>query len=651
MRQGRQPDAVAFTGYMPFVDGLRALAVIAVVLNHAHFPGFSGGFSGVDIFFVISGFLIVGQIRSETALGDFSILRFYARRTLRILPVFFLVLAFTYLTAPFVLFIPDAYESFAKSAIAAPLMISNILFFLEQGYFDTSAQLKPLLHTWTLSVEEQFYLVVPVLLIVLAGLNRGGRSRVEVIAALAIFALSFAACVVWTGGGDRNPAFYLTPFRAWEFVAGGLIVPKVVASLAGMPRMMLEIIGLAGAGLLVLAIAGVSQSDPWPGWLALLPVGGTCLVIAASLARPQILVARLLSFRLPVAIGLVSYGWYLWHWPLLSFGRMWRNEASLVADLFLGVGLGLMLAIASYFLVEKPVRGWRKRGHVKAAAGRIFAAGFASVFIVAAFGGAVTYAGYLANERHIHQAYGTEGRGTLDTGCRLRTVRHVPEHCVNRDYVLILGDSHADALFPALAKLAGEHALNTVSLARGGCRLEWFTPEARRKNEDHRCLNLVAALDELMSGAKRPRSVVMTSAFFPGTLPDRNAMTSLVRQFTDIGIRVLLIGPVPRFGKPALICIHEASRLGRKPDACNVSREETDSLFSGTMPFLNTIAAANAGVQAIDALPAFCDSRTCRPASDGVLHFRDRDHLYPSGVYRLVDFRPDAFAWLFRDQT
>ncbi|MBA91147.1 MAG: hypothetical protein CMJ43_10720 [Phyllobacteriaceae bacterium] len=645
MHQTRRPEAVAFSGYMPFVDGLRALAVIAVVLNHAHMPGFSGGFSGVDIFFVISGFLIIGQIRSEIASGDFSILRFYARRTLRILPVFFLVLACTFLAAPFFLFIPDAYESFAKSAVAAPLMISNILFFVEQGYFDTAAQLKPLLHTWTLSVEEQFYLVVPVLLLGLVWLYRRGFRHAEPVAAVAIFALSLLACIVWTDTGDRNPAFYLTPFRAWEFVAGGLIVPAVAHRLARLPVFVLEALALAGMALIAVAIAGVSENSTWPGWLALLPVIGTSLVIAVSLARPDVVVARLLSMRLPVAIGLVSYGWYLWHWPLLAFGRMSRTEPGLSIDLLLGGVAGLGLATVSYLLVEKPVRQWRKRAKPEKNAGRIFASGFAGVFMMAALGGGITYAGYLANDRHIRNLYATEGAGTLDNGCRVRTGDAVPEYCVAGDYVLILGDSHADALQPAMAKVAGERGLNALSLARGGCRLSWFSPQSMQSGDLHRCSNLVTALKGVMAGPNLPRAVLITSIFLPGSVPDKDEASELVRQFADAGVRVLLIGPTPRFDQPALDCVHGAERTGGDRRRCSVSRAQTDAMFNGVVPLLRSAAGQVEDARAIDILPAFCDDQVCRPDANGVLFFRDRDHLYPAGVHRLVELYPDDFAW------
>ncbi|MFP1633537.1 acyltransferase family protein [Zhengella sp. ZM62] len=645
MHQVRRSEAVAFSGYMPFVDGLRALAVVAVVLNHAHMPGFSGGFSGVDIFFVISGFLIIGQIRSEIARGDFSILRFYARRTLRILPVFFLVLACTFLAAPFFLFIPDAYESFAKSAIAAPLMISNVLFYVEQGYFDTAAQLKPLLHTWTLSVEEQFYLVVPLLLLGLAWLAKRGVRHVEPLAAVVIFVLSLVACIIWTDIGDRNPAFYLTPFRAWEFVAGGMIVPSLAQRLARLPVWVLEALGLAGMAMIAVTVAGVSEDSIWPGSLALLPVIGTSLVIAVSLARPEVAVARLLSMRLPVAIGLVSYGWYLWHWPLLAFGRMSNTNAGLSIDLLLGGILGLGLATVSYLLVEKPVRQWRKRARLEMNAGRIFASGFAGVFLMAALGGGITYAGYLANDRHIRNLYATEGAGTFDNGCRVRTGDAVPEHCVSGDYVLILGDSHADALYPALAQVARGRGLNAVSLARGGCRLSWFSPRSMQSGDLHRCSNLVTALKGVMAEPNPPRSVLVTSIFLPGTVPDKDEASELIRQFTDAGVRVLLIGPTPRFDQPALDCIHGAERTGGDKQRCNVSRAQTDSMFKNVVPLLRSAAGQVGAARVIDIIPAFCDDQVCRPDENGVLFFRDRDHLYPAGVHRLVEQYRDDFAW------
>ncbi|PHP67588.1 hypothetical protein CSC94_07760 [Zhengella mangrovi] len=647
MARSEQTEHVAFTGYMPFVDGLRAIAVLAVVLNHSKLPGFSGGYAGVDMFFVISGFLIIGHIRSEVVRDEFSLVRFYARRTLRILPLFLLVLACTVLAAPLFLFVPDAYESFAKSAVAAPLMISNILFFLEQGYFDTAAQFKPLLHTWTLSVEEQFYLVVPVLILFLAWLGRRGVRHAGPGAALGIGVVSLVACILWTSTADRNAAFYLTPFRAWEFVAGGMIVPSAVAALSRFPRFALEVLGYAGAVLVALTVTLLSETSLWPGWLAILPVAGTVLMIAVSLADPTTGVARLLSLRPAVAIGLVSYGWYLWHWPLLAFGRMTRVAPDLFADLMLGGVLGLVLASATYILVERPVRRWRQTGVLSRKSGRIFAAGFASVFLMAGAGGGVTYLGLLANDHEIRQTYSVDGEGVLDTGCRIRTDASIPGHCLQEDYVLILGDSHADALYPAMAAIARRNGLNTVSLARGGCQLRWFAPENREAGLKNRCANLIGPLETIVSAEKKPVAVILTSLFAPGSVPDRSVLASLVRRFTGIGARVLLLGPVPRFERNALECVHTATLQGRGKDGCAISTPEMTALYGGVIDELAAVARDEADVKALDVLPAFCQADACRPDTEGVLFFRDRDHLFPSGVYHIVERYPSYFQWLF----
>ncbi len=344
-RQGASNDP-NYPHYLPFVDGLRAISIVAVVLYHVGVPGISGGFVGVDIFFVISGFLIINQIKAGLISNRFSVFSFYAQRALRILPIYLLVLLLTFAAAPFFLVTPEVYWNFLPSAILAPLMLSNVGFYETQGYFDIGAIEKPLLHTWTLSVEEQFYFVIPILLVVFFRLGNRRFGTMAAVIAIAVAAASLAGAITQTSTTGRNAAFYLPYWRAWEFAAGGLIGPTLVSVCRRLPYLLIDVAGWIGVGAIALAIGSFNGSMPYPSWNAVLPVAGAALLILSGSAGPKTSIARTLGSPPFVAIGVVSYGWYLWHWPILSFLRTARlDESNLLIDSLgsgvFGISVGL----------------------------------------------------------------------------------------------------------------------------------------------------------------------------------------------------------------------------------------------------------------------------------------------------------------------
>jgi len=336
--------------YRADIDGLRALAIVPVVLFHTGIPGFSGGFVGVDVFFVISGYLITSIIEREIRDGRFSIARFYERRVRRILPALFSVMAFSALAAPAFLY-PEEYRSFARSLITATLFASSFQFRLESGYFDVETESKPLLHTWSLSVEEIFYLVFPTTFILLW--RWGRKRRIGVLQSIALVSFLASVAALYLDSHSKT-AFYLAHFRAWEFLIGSLLALSTLE--APNCRRAGDLISVVGLLLILAAVFGYSHETSFPGLAALLPCIGAAFVIAAGQRRTSF-AGRLLSRRPLVFTGLISYSLYLWHWPVLVFATLWVGRRLSAWE---GAGLAIgsfLLAILSWRYIERPFRG------------------------------------------------------------------------------------------------------------------------------------------------------------------------------------------------------------------------------------------------------------------------------------------------------
>lgn len=427
--------------YLAYVDGLRAVSILSVVLYHiGGIPGFSGGFVGVDVFFVISGYLIIGQIVTDLGNGRFSFSEFWSRRALRILPPYLLVIVASMIAAQYVLVTENEFTEFGDQALYSSLMVVNHYFLEQQGYWDTGAELKPLLHLWSLAVEEQFYVVAPILLFL------GWKFRRYALPLIAIlFIASLAGSVMYTDLAHKNYAFYLMPLRAWEFIAGGAALLATRGH--RMPKLVREPFGILGLAAILIAVSTFSEDTAFPSYSAMLPVFGAVAIIASG---SDSLVGRLLSTRPMVGIGLVSYSWYLWHWPLLSFGRIYNFEERIFAfDLAVGIA-ALVLAVGTFFLVERPIRDWRRRqgalGWRPAYMGGVGAA-------LIAVAGAATGYGALPN-------------------AAIAAAKEKQEPVIVRDASTkgyIFGDSHARTLRSGLSRYLASHKSKLVLATESGC--------------------------------------------------------------------------------------------------------------------------------------------------------------------------------------
>jgi len=512
--------------YRPDIDGLRAIAVLLVVIFHAFPDGLPGGFIGVDIFFVISGFLITGIVARELAELRFSLVTFYVRRIRRIFPALVVVLAFV-LVLGWLFLLPDAYARLGSDAFASAAFSANIALLLQSGYFDLESAKKPLLHLWSLGIEEQFYLVWPLTLMLAARL-RIGLLAIATTLGLASFALNVALI-----HADPVATFYLPFTRAWELLAGAALV----LAWERVPQTELASNGRAGIGAILIAVAAalLGTRSVFPGWWAVLPVVGSVLLLSA----PAALGARhLLSSRPMVFFGLISYPLYLWHWPLLVFAAIIKFTPLTLLERTLVVGLSILLAWATYRFVEIPIRFGRP-DRLK------IAALCATMAVVAIAGGVVVANGGFdvrlpAEIRAMARVPTQSARWRVHT-CLLdlsHETDFAPD-CVERNrrpLILVWGDSTAGALMPGLLKAQETHGFGLAQLTSSSCipALNADIPATP---------NCRAANDRVLALARRIRpDIVLLHGTWEKYL---DHVGETVTALKEIGARVVVLGPVP----------------------------------------------------------------------------------------------------------
>lgn len=428
--------------YRTDIDGLRALAVLSVVLYHIGVRYFPGGYVGVDIFFVISGFLITRIVYTEACAGRFSFARFYERRARRLLPALFVVIAAGFVAAWFVSS-PYDLDQYGLSATAALFFVANFHFKDAITYFNPDAEYYPLLHTWSLAVEEQFYLIFPLLLILAIRFNRVAL----VIAAVA--ASSLAAGVQFTKT-DPDIAFYLVPFRAWELMAGAAIALGFAPALKARPAR--EAVAAVGLVMIAIAVGVFDDRTAFPGVAALVPALGAALIVHAG-CTGETIVSRGLSLRPMVFVGLISYSLYLWHWPILAFLRLNQASTEITSTQAVAVlAVSMILAALSWKYVEQP---FRRRGMLRRA--QVFGWSAAGAVGLGLFG----LAAHLTDgvPERTSPEYRLLAAGAQDTerghyACAGRMPGRLPCRIGPAGApadLLLLGDSHAIAIVGALA--------------------------------------------------------------------------------------------------------------------------------------------------------------------------------------------------------
>lgn len=637
--------------YRPDIDGLRAVAVLAVVIYHA-FPNLMrGGFIGVDVFFVISGYLISTIIFESLDRGAFSFAEFYARRIKRIFPALLLVLATCYGLGWFAL-LDDEFRQLGKHIAGGAGFVSNLLLWNEVGYFDNAVETKPLLHLWSLGVEEQFYIVWPLLLWVAWRFKFNFLALTVLLAAVSFF-LSVKGVK-----HDAVATFYSPHTRFWELLAGSMLAWLSLYRTRAVRKRLAHWLALLGLCLLVFGFFRINKGLSFPGKWALVPVLGAVLIIAAG---PDAWFNRsVLSNKVAVWFGLISFPLYLWHWPLLSFARIIEGEVPSIGIRAGAVVLAILLAWLTFKLLEIPLRAWQGRAKVV-------------VLVLLAVGiGGIGYATY--TQQHIAQRAHNQKlaayQASIKVTDRAAECFEIPyayknpegwfcglgEHDAPVDY-FAYGDSHALSLVPALEKFAREHNVGMKFTGTSGCPsllgIQSLRGQAGIEKYDCKALNERVFQDIQATGIKhvilinrwtyytsspsRPSEynlIAKDPAIKANVNSSTNdliwAMNYTVSRYANIGVKVIFIEDNPQ----QLYEPNDVLRRGRGIESeylkLSVSREE----HLRNQQVVND-AIRKTGAAAINLDDVLCPAKICPLVEGNQFLYSDDDHLSITGALKV----------------
>jgi peptidoglycan/LPS O-acetylase OafA/YrhL len=642
--------------YRPEIDGLRSIAVLPVILFHAGFSSFNGGFVGVDIFFVISGYLITTIILTEMELGTFSITKFYERRARRILPALFLIMLVSFAFGWFLLF-PADLKDFSQSLVAVPLFSSNILFWFETGYWGVENELKPLLHTWSLAVEEQYYIFFPVFMLVMW--------RCSKLWILRSFILITCASLFYSHWAQQNfPSanFFLLPSRAWELAIGagvafhfiykGDFIQNILSS-----KLINELFGLFGLGLVFYSIFFFDEHTPFPSFYALVPTIGTALIIIFSSSSTYL--GRLLGSPIPVGIGLISYSAYLWHQPLFAFARHRSLSEPLEYIFILLTFLTLILAYLTWRFVEKPFRS-----KTRISRNNIFLFGICGSLFFISLG----LAGHF-----------TDGFNGIVKGSRVTQeiierkwkINHgLSETCANeyassdicrtseQPEIAIWGDSYAMHLVQGI--LSSNPTAKVIQVTKSLCGpiLDISPIDAKHpKLWGLGCLKFNDDFKEWLKVNNSVKYIVISSPFSQyisaenkilnrdGSIQrtDRWLLKSQLRAtlntLQSLDVTPIVFSPPPADGNNIGRCLARAEWMGMSLDNCNFKTSQFTKERNTIFSILDELSTDYKIIR-LDKM--ICVETTCRTHIEGTWLFRDAGHLSIEGS-SLLGYKYDFY--------
>ncbi|NVK18732.1 MAG: acyltransferase [Methylocystaceae bacterium] len=655
--------------YRSDIDGLRAVAILPVVLYHVGFAGFSGGFVGVDVFFVISGFLITKLISAEIDQDKFSIKMFYERRARRILPALFFVCLISSVLA-FWLFLPPDLNDYGQSLIATLGFVSNIHFYGDTGYFDGPAEFKPLLHTWSLAVEEQFYIFFPLILIVISKYAASFRKQIVV----GLLVLSFGFSILGVLYFPKM-TFYFLHTRAWELLIGSILALEILPNVRSQPFK--QVISLFGLAAIVIGVVYFDHTTPFPGSAALLPCVGTALIIWGN-SKNLTVVGRFLSLSPVVFIGLISYSLYLWHWPFIVFAKYYVDRPLQFSEMVLVVLGSVCASILSWRLIEQPVRKRKvfgSRRHLSIGLGLSFSALLAIALLGDLTDGLPER---LPQQAKIYIEGANDFNPDLDKCDRMdpeKLLRY--ELCEmgakNKETpdFIVWGDSHGDAIMPGMKVMAEKMNLYGWHASFSDCPplIGVYRPS---RPKDYKCVPFNQGMFKVIQekGIKNVVLAARWSAYAIGpekqgldkgldmfigltTGPDhsvemeqskqafKEGFIKTVDELKRMGVHVWVVEQAPVYQK--LIPQALAKAVIAQRDLEEIERPYQDYLDRET--FVKSVFSLKKDeISLLSLADKLCpDRQTCMVTAEGRSLYRDDDHLSAFGARWVSDlFLPIA---------
>ncbi|MBV8732678.1 MAG: acyltransferase [Acidobacteriia bacterium] len=623
------------------IEGLRGIAVLLVVTYHCGLSFTSGGFVGVDVFFVLSGYLITGLLVSEVReTGGINLLEFYARRVRRLLPASALMLAATLVTAALFL-APQELHFAGRAARAAALYMSNVFFATNAAdYFAPNVKSNPLLHTWSLAVEEQFYLFWPLLILSALQLFRSTKTLLAFQSAVTL--VSFIACVYWTAAGGPF-AFYQLPARAWEFGIGGMAVLLPRGS-SKVPHILSRALSWFGLLAILASAAFMPGTANFPGWLALLPVLATAAILIAGADLPNCAAAPLLHSRPLQLLGKLSYSWYLWHWPFLVFSLALFPNITLAGKLTAALA-SLAVAAIAHYLFENPIRL-----HPSLLPRPAFCLGLAalvSVLSLTAASFSMRYASGLANSPPMKNiaAAATDISSMPREQCVALAQTSAVKTCVFGNAtspvrIVLFGDSHAIQWFNPLRRIAESHDWKLTTAVKSGCPATDIAPEGNIQF-DASCAQWRAAAIRAIQHLRPSVVFVANASIYLGrpssiTIRDwRGGTRRTLEALTAAGLEVVSVRdtPIPAFDVPNCLA-RSLRRSGSLSTACQMNRAAV--LDPAIFEAEQAAAAGLPRIHFLDLTAQLCRANICAATQDGEAIYRDDNHLTGKAAERLA---------------
>jgi peptidoglycan/LPS O-acetylase OafA/YrhL len=642
--------------YRPDIDGLRALAVLSVVAYHLDIASVSGGYVGVDVFFVISGYLITRIIYTAIRSQSFSLLDFYERRIRRLFPALFSVFLFS-LALSYFLFLPKDFQSVFQSLVAATLFASNLLFWKTAGYFDSTAELKPLLHTWSLSIEEQFYLLYPLLLFLISRLPlRRAFAILFVIACLSLFFSEFYL------HGQSPSVFYLPQFRAWELLTGALLAIGFFPPVRS--RLGRETLSCLGIVVLGYGIFAFDDQTLFPGAKALFPCLGAALIIHAD-ASERTFVGRVLGCKFLIAFGLISYSLYLWHWPLIVFTKYYAIRPFFGYEKLALLAASCLLSALSWRYIERPFRGKSRLLTKK----RLF--GCAGVMMAAFV--SVGLAGHI--KQGFPERLPEEVVRLADASFKLRQLHgdciDLPPHRINtgqacklgkatseRIDFIVWGDSHAFSMAESLHLAADQNAQAGLLYAHTSCpplleveRFNAYEQGCRKFNDSVKqwlqqnkhvgTVFLVArwaiSAEGTRYGTEQGPPVVISPKGIQGNPETLKAgLERTLRFLTEEGFQAVFVNQVPEIGWNVPLTLAREMLFKRNTAHPAPTIEDYQKRQQTIINIVNELSQYYS-FKVADVASVLCASLRCLIEKEGYSLYKDDDHLSIYGASLLSE--------------